>query len=286
MPFPLDDAALEAIAGLICGDEGPVYRAGWQLPKFFVASGLSCPDHNGATRKWWALDRIREYNADSGQIRMVISRLANPKEYKGDLESHRKTLTSLNQILALEGLRVDIRGVIPTIVEIEPSLPPADNLPTIIFPVPNLSAVTVDSALLALLESRWNEIQLCLSAGSYLACVILIGSLLEGALLSVFEAHPEQANKAKSCPKEDSGKPKQFADWKLVELLQVAHEVGWIRRDASEFANIVRDYRNLVHPYKQRESRFNPDANTCDLCWRAARMAIEQLCALTEPPDK
>ena len=45
----LDDNTLDEIARLICGDDGPVYRQGWQLPIFLQHAGWEkVPEHDGA----------------------------------------------------------------------------------------------------------------------------------------------------------------------------------------------------------------------------------------------
>ena len=118
----LDPSTLEAIADLICGDNGPYYRTGSMLPIFFRNAGLRCPSHDGSTRKWWTLDRLREYNADPQKMEKVIQRLADPKEYKGDFEITNEVMKRLNKILSIEGLRVELDRVTPIVHEIEPTL--------------------------------------------------------------------------------------------------------------------------------------------------------------------
>ena len=50
------------------------------IPIFFRNAGLECPDLKDETRKWWVLDRLKEYNTDSS-IDKVLLRLADPMEY-------------------------------------------------------------------------------------------------------------------------------------------------------------------------------------------------------------
>lgn len=120
----LGSDTLEALAELICGDRiGPVRRTGSELGRFFRAAGLACEDLDNETRKWWALDRLNEYNADPAQISRVIKRLADPREYPGSGERLRDALGRLNSILAPEGLKVVHKGAVPEIVEVTPTLP-------------------------------------------------------------------------------------------------------------------------------------------------------------------
>jgi len=75
-----DHRTLEEISDLICGDNGPYYRKGLELPLFFRNSGFYCPDFGNDSRKSWFLNQLEEYNKDSS-IYKVLLRLANPKEY-------------------------------------------------------------------------------------------------------------------------------------------------------------------------------------------------------------
>jgi predicted nucleotide-binding protein len=118
----LDEKTLEIIADLICGDnDHPYYRKGRDLPIFFRNAGLKCPDLEYETRKWWVLDRLKEYNADSS-IHKVLLRLADPMEYH-DNEITKEVIKEMNEILALSGLKININGITPSIMEVDPYLP-------------------------------------------------------------------------------------------------------------------------------------------------------------------
>jgi len=126
----LDDMTLEAIAEIICGDGGPKYRKGWELPGFFERAGFGDMVHDGTTRKWWVRDRLKEicFGAyEPGAIKFVIERLANPKEYQGDREKLRHAVEMLNKALELEGLRVTVKGMSPVISKFEPDFTLGDS---------------------------------------------------------------------------------------------------------------------------------------------------------------
>ena len=115
----MDEQTVEALAELICGDEGetaPLYRSSSMLTRFFESAGLPRFAHDGSTRKWWTLSALQNCTPD--ELRKVISRLASPKEYRGDAHSTRKAIATLNRILQLEGLRVDLKNGQPIIVPI------------------------------------------------------------------------------------------------------------------------------------------------------------------------
>ena len=274
----LDEKTLEALAELICGDSGPHYRKGWELPIFFRNAGLQCPDHDGSTRKWWTLDRLQEYNADPSKIQKTILRVANPKEYPGEPHKVNEVIKRLNDILSVEGLKVYVDGVTPKIQEILPTVPEPDkSVKQFAIQVPDFDKLTDDSSLALILKSRWREIVNCVDGEAYLAAIILMGSILEGVLLAFTQKYPREANQASSAPKGKNGKIKQFGEWNLSNLINVAHECGWLQLDVKKFSHTLREYRNLVHPWEQRARNEFPDEDTARICWEVVRAAINDL---------
>lgn len=144
----------------------------------------------------------------------------------------------------------------------------------LVYPAPNFASLVTDTELVRVLSNRWTEANLSFEAGAYLATVILLGSILEGVLLSKIEQNPAQANKASSCPKDRSGKPLPFPDWKLQNLIEVAHECGWLKKQYKDFSHVIRDYRNFVHPNKERKEGIVFDINICKVVWEVVSAAL------------
>ena len=134
----------------------------------------------------------------------------------------------MNKRLLVEGYKVTISGVIPSIERVQPGLTPeSEEREFKPLPPPDFLALGLEPGIGDLLSSRWNEAQKCVDSGAYLAATILMGSLLEGLLLGVFQRNPRSANQAQGSPKNPkSGKPKYFWEWKLSEMIDVAHEVA------------------------------------------------------------
>lgn len=277
----MDEQALEALAELICGDEeetAPLYRSSSMLTRFFESAGLPRFVHDGSTRKWWTLAALQNCTPD--ELRKVISRLASPREYRGDAPSTRKAIATLNRILQLEGLRVDLKSGQPVIVPIpvdfdlgadeeEKELKP--------LPPPDFLALGLNVGIGELLALRWSEAQVCVDSGAYLSATIGMGGLLEGLLLGVLMSRPEIANRSATAPKDPTGKVKHFADWTLSEMINVAHSIGWIDLDVKRFSHALREFRNLIHPYEQLATRANPDADTCGISWLVVQAAVNDL---------
>jgi hypothetical protein len=250
----VDEQTLEALAELICGDDNetaPVYRSSSKLSRFFESAGLPRFVHDGTTRKWWTLAALQNCTPD--ELRKVICRLASPREYRNDAPSTRKAIATLNRILQLEGLKVDLKQVQPHIVpipvdfdlgvgEAEKELKP--------LPPPDFLALGLDIGVGQLLAQRWNEAQICVDNGAHLSATIAMGGLLEGLLLGALISRPEMANRSTSAPKDKAGKVKHFADWTLSDMIDVAHSIGWIDLDVKRFSHSLREFRNLIHPYQ------------------------------------
>jgi hypothetical protein len=137
----------------------------------------------------------------------------------------------------------------------------------------SLKGAPVEAGLLPILESRFSEATRCLDNDAPLATIFLCGSVLEGLLLSVACANPKAFNEAKSSPK-SAGKVKQFNNWKLAELIDVACEVGCLTLDVKKFSHALRDFRNYIHPYQQMTSGFDPDKHTAEICLQVLKAAI------------
>ena len=142
---------------------------------------------------------------------------------------------------------------------------------------PDFFKITQDEALSGILYYRWQEITKCLQAHAHLAGIIMMGSILEGILLAVARRFPEQAMAAATVPKDKSGKTRSLDKWALNDLIDVAHDRGWIKQDAREFSHELRRYRNLVHIFEQKERNEKPNEQTCQICWGVVRTALYDL---------
>lgn len=211
-------------------------------------------------------------------LEAVLLRLASPKEYRGDASVTREVVDHLNQVLQVEGLEVALLGVVPLIRERKASTAAPKPRETPMEASPDFHKLVQGDSLAGVLSFRWQEAQKCSQAGAYLSAVVMMGSILEGALLHKVEKNLEASNRAKSSPKDNrTGKPRPIHEWGLSALIDVAHEVGWLQGDVKRFSHALRESRNLVHPYVQRLSSDTPDGDTCSICWQVVRAAVSDL---------
>lgn len=114
----LDDRTLEHVAELVCGGGqgyGNVpgrYRTAGEIWSFFSVAGVNPPPFSG-TRKWWALDVLRQLNRGSRGdpvpegIEKVLLRLVDTREYVDCREKLPAVKDRLNGILVADGVQID-----------------------------------------------------------------------------------------------------------------------------------------------------------------------------------
>jgi hypothetical protein len=177
-----------------------------------------------------------------------------------------------NPKVEIDGIKPVLKNITPQFIDIEreEELKP--------LPPPEFLALKIEPGLGEILAERWNETQKCFDKGAYLAATILMGTMLEGILLSVLQRFPKDANVSRSAPKDSkTGKVKYFADWSLSEMINVAHDVGWIDLDVKKFSHSLRDFRNIIHPYQQMVLKTFPDEDTCGISWLVVQAATNDL---------
>jgi hypothetical protein len=246
----LDTGTIEEIAAFLVSNDGPRYLSGPKLREFLQRAGI-------------------EEIPDSGDVtnaQLAVLRLADPREYGADRTAYEETLRELREILLPEGLQIihDERGR-PSIVTLT-SQEGGQGLRGIELKV-SLGQVIQDPALAAVAQERLNEADRCSTADAYMACIIMLGSLLEGVLLAAVQERPH------------GPLPKALQKMGLQDLINLAHEERWIQFDAQLGSELVRQYRNLVHPRLQLATGHFPDADTLDMCRSVVNAIFNDLAA-------
>jgi hypothetical protein len=107
-----------------------------------------------------------------------------------------------------------------------------------------------------------------------------MGGLLEALLLARVNAEPNKAAvfTAKGAPKEKAtGKALPLKEWMLRAYLDVAHELGWISQSAKDVGEVLRDYRNYIHPYKELSHGVVLTTDDAAVLWDVAQSIAKQL---------
>lgn len=265
----LDDNTLEELARLICGDDdGPIYRKGYELPRLLQRAGWGdVDDHDGSPRRNWLTGQLLARRNVPSAIEKLVLRLADSREYinLNEPRALAETIQKLNGFLVLEGYRVHQTNGRPRITKCDPSLAhPGELAPVELHAA--MSDLVRDPQMAAVLQSRLDEAHTCDRNGAHVSAIIMLGSLLEGVLLEAVRTR--MPSPVKSADK-----------WYLNDLIATAHDQGWIQADVRRFADHLKGYRNLVHPYAQIRLGHPPDRDTVNMCWPVVNAALNDLAA-------
>jgi hypothetical protein len=146
---------------------------------------------------------------------------------------------------------------------------------------PDFSKLISDGRMKEILVNRWIEVEACLEGGSKLASLIMMGGLLEAIFLAKVMGL-DQKDRAllfqlKEAPKDDMGKPAQLKMWGLNDFVQVSHVKGWITQTSKDLSEVVRDYRNYVHPQKEYSHGIVVTIDDCRVMWTVVGSLVAQL---------
>lgn len=260
----LDPALIDRLAEIVCGNDRAYYRAGWEMAGIFARAGWSwVGDDIEPSRGAWAQEILRDRRATPAALADLVRRLVDPVEYVHDTEAHREALEDVNEMLGFHLRAVDLTGERPAIVLVDK----ASSLGAIdgdeVFELDaTIADIVNDDAFGAQLERRLNEARACWGSGAYLAATIVLGSLLEGVLYD--RALTTGAGKSDN----------------LDSLIKLAVSEGWINRDIGEYAHILRNHRNLIHPRKQHRDGHSPDTNSVRIAWNIAIATLNSMAAV------
>lgn len=114
-----------------------------------------------------------------------------------------------------------------------------------------------------MLEVLRKEACKCFNCEANFACVVLVGSMLEHIFYDIATHDPQKFNCSAKAPKtRDKKKDKQtaceFKDWTLQQFIEVAVSIKLIGPDLGDLADIVRDWRNYLHPNKSLSNKRIP----------------------------
>lgn len=285
----LSPNSLEILREMI--NEKTEYRKGSVLVKFFNQLGFSDTYGNGfPSRGYYTDEKLQRING-TPELDKCIKMVFSPSGFIGRVDVLRSCLDEFNEYLAFDGWIVEVKN---TGVEIHKTSGPdietklkeqivvsgdvseADFLKVEIEEI-DVNQIPVDEVLKPVLEGRMEEMKSCFMAKAYLSVIFMAGSMLEGILLSLANHNPRAFNQATIAPKNKEGKVKAFHDWTLNDLINVAHEIGILKKDVAKFSHVLRDFRNYIHPYQQMSERFFPDENTAKICMQVMKGALVQI---------
>ncbi|MCE3272243.1 MAG: hypothetical protein K0S57_2640 [Ramlibacter sp.] len=69
----------------------------------------------------------------------------------------------------------------------------------------------------------------------------------------------------------------ELRHWTLAPYIDVGHELMWISRSAKDIAVVLRDYRNYVHPEKERSHGVTLVQDDAMMLWEVTKGLAKEL---------
>jgi len=215
-------------------------------------------NHRPELRQVVGDDLLQAVDASYKGILAAADRATARHTYDESLKSLRKLVSAL---------RTD------AVAPLRPATPTTDD-------PPSFDSLVRDPVMRQVLARRWEECTRCVSAKAPLAATVMMGGLLEALLLARVHRQTDKTSvfRAASAPHEGkTGKPLMLQEWTLRNYIDVAHELGWITSSAKDLGEVVRDYRNYIHPHKELTHGVHLEDHDARLFWEIAKGITRQL---------
>lgn len=211
------------------------------------------------------------------------------RSYKHAHVTSSKAQAAFDYVLSLRDARLDETTKIRRLVELIRTLVKEDNpeLPKLLelcgandapaVPLPDFTKLINDEVLAAIFTERWMEAGLCVTGKACLAAVVMMGSLLEGVLLARVIADPQAASKSPDAPRVSGEKLRQFHEWTLTDLVNVAHSCGWLEMGADSFSRMLLNYKDYIHPWHHVAHSGSIGEWACADNWGVVSYAVASL---------
>jgi hypothetical protein len=217
-------------------------------------------------------DSLRDVDHKVEEFRLILSTLPSETSQLVQSLDTDDGLTMNSRRIRLETLarhcRMALRFLSSGVVTEEEKIVNAPTISNLTASTPNLEKI---------IQERWVEAQKCQYTGAYLAAVILMGSILEGLLLSRTHLSAPDAHRSSKAPKRRDGSNLPLPEWNLNSLIEVAVDLKWLKVDRGKFSHALRESRNVVHPWQHALISANFDEATCKTCWSVLNASIDDL---------
>lgn len=145
---------------------------------------------------------------------------------------------------------------------------------------PGFGPLAADLQMQAILDRRWQECARCLRASAPLAATVMMGGLLEALFVSRANKLSDKSALFRSPSAPIDSKTKRALElrhWTLAPYIDVGHDLGWISRSAKDVAAILRDYRNYIHPEKERAHGVTLSGDDAAMLWEITKSLSTEL---------
>ncbi len=195
-------------------------------------------------------------------------------EFEKVLNATAKASARSTYVTALHHAKARLIGVRSALL----TKPPAPSAALVA--APDFSPIVVDQEMRDILNVRWEECQLCLHAGAHLAATVMMGGFLEALFVARANQLADKSRlfRAKSAPRDPrTQKALSLSNWTLRHYIDVGFELSWIQRSGKDVGSVLRDYRNYIHPEKQRAHSIGLNVHDSSMFWEITKSLTQQL---------
>jgi hypothetical protein len=145
---------------------------------------------------------------------------------------------------------------------------------------PDFSPLAGNAQMQNVLTNRWLECCKCVSVEAHLAAIVMMGGLLEALFVARANKMSDKGPlvRARSAPIDrKTGKTMDYREWMLDFYIRVGHELGWITESAKQVADVLKEFRNYVHPAKELRHGVELAHNDSAMFWNVTKALVRQL---------
>jgi len=197
--------------------------------------------------------------------------------YKQILELSERRISRSKYVELFKTVREELIGIRNFVLTFKTSTQKSTDSP------PQFDPLISDYKMQEILKNRWNECCNCLAGNAPLASIVMMGGLLEALLLARINKEQDKSAifKTKAAPIDRrSGKVLILQEWTLRNYIDVAHELKWISQSAKDVGEVLRDYRNYIHPYKEFSHGISVSLDDANILWEITKSIMRQIIRL------
>jgi hypothetical protein len=115
----------------------------------------------------------------------------------------------------------------------------------------------------------------------------MMGGLLEALFVARANKMPDKKPliSAAGAPRDKTtGKVVPYPEWMLDSYIKVAKELTWITASAGDLADVLKEYRNFIHPAKELRYGVVLARNDSSVFWALTKALTEQLLMSAKGP--
>jgi len=231
---------------------------------------------NLATLKTAAYAWFRNYRGVVESEAALVDLSEVDQNYKVILDATSRHAAKTTYLDALKGAKKSLIELRSTILTAIPSSidAVAEDL------APDFSPLVVNQEMHQILNRRWEECRKCVAANANLAAVVMMGGLLEALFVARANKMTDKGPllKAAGAPRDKkTGKVLNYQEWMLDSYIKVGSELEWITDSAKQVADVLKEFRNYVHPAKELRHGIVLGSNDSAIFWTVTKTLVRQL---------